>query len=61
MDQDQQRRQPIMLHRAIFGSIERFFGILLENYAGAFPLWLAPVQVCIGLQPEHAGCEFCLH
>ena len=45
VDQDQQRRQPIMLHRAIFGSIERFFGILLENYAGAFPLWLAPVQV----------------
>ena len=51
MDQDQQRRQPIMLHRAIFGSIERFFGILLENYAGAFPLWLAPIQVglCSGL------------
>ena len=36
--------QPIMIHRAILGSIERFFGILIENYAGAFPLWLAPVQ-----------------
>ena len=46
MDADNEKRQPIMLHRAIFGSIERFFGILLENYAGAFPLWLAPVQVC---------------
>ena len=34
-----------MIHRAILGSIERFFGILIENYAGAFPLWLAPVQV----------------
>jgi threonyl-tRNA synthetase len=33
-----------MVHRAIFGSLERFFGILIENYAGAFPLWLAPVQ-----------------
>ena len=51
VDQDQQRRQPIMLHRAIFGSIERFFGILLENYAGAFPLWLAPVQVRERLLP----------
>ncbi len=34
-----------MIHRAIFGSLERFFGILIENYAGAFPLWLAPVQM----------------
>ncbi len=38
---------PIMIHRAIFGSIERFFGILVENYAGAFPIWLAPVQAQI--------------
>jgi threonyl-tRNA synthetase len=38
-------QRPIMIHRAIFGSLERFFGILVENYAGAFPLWLAPVQV----------------
>ena len=42
---DGSKQRPIMLHRAIFGSIERFFGILVENYAGAFPLWLAPVQV----------------
>jgi threonyl-tRNA synthetase len=39
------RQRPIMIHRAIFGSLERFFGILIENYAGDFPLWLAPVQV----------------
>lgn len=39
------RRQPIMLHRALFGSVERFFGVLLEHYGGAFPVWLAPVQV----------------
>jgi threonyl-tRNA synthetase len=38
------KQRPIMIHRAIFGSMERFFGILVENYAGAFPLWLAPVQ-----------------
>jgi threonyl-tRNA synthetase len=41
---DNSRKQPIMLHRALFGSIERFFGVLVENYAGAFPAWLAPVQ-----------------
>ena len=39
------RERPIMIHRALFGSIERFFGVLLEHYAGAFPAWLAPVQV----------------
>jgi threonyl-tRNA synthetase len=42
---DGSRQQPIMIHRAIFGSLERFFGILVENYAGDFPLWLAPVQL----------------
>lgn len=42
---DGSRQQPIMIHRALFGSIERFFGVLLEHYAGAFPAWLAPVQV----------------
>ncbi|MUH52403.1 MAG: threonine--tRNA ligase [Actinobacteria bacterium] len=44
---DNNRHQPIMLHRALFGSVERFFGVLLEHYAGAFPAWLAPVQVRI--------------
>ena len=42
---DGKREQPIMLHRAIFGSIERFFGVLLESTAGDFPFWLAPVQL----------------
>ncbi|MFF0576087.1 threonine--tRNA ligase [Streptosporangium saharense] len=42
---DGSRQQPIMIHRALFGSIERFFGVLVEHYAGAFPPWLAPVQV----------------
>ncbi|MGA1362917.1 MAG: threonine--tRNA ligase [Ilumatobacteraceae bacterium] len=42
---DGSRRRPIMLHRALFGSVERFFGVLLEHYAGAFPTWMAPVQV----------------
>ena len=42
---DGTRQRPIMIHRALFGSIERFFGVLLEHYAGAFPVWLAPVQV----------------
>ena len=42
---DGSRKQPIMIHRALFGSIERFFGVLTEHYAGAFPAWLAPVQV----------------
>ena len=42
---DGSRQQPIMIHRALFGSIERFFGVLTEHYAGAFPVWLAPVQV----------------
>jgi threonyl-tRNA synthetase len=42
---DGSRKQPIMIHRALFGSIERFFGVLTEHYAGAFPLWLAPEQL----------------
>eukprot|EP00898_Chlorokybus_atmophyticus_P008741 jgi/Chlat1/8869/Chrsp92S08196 len=47
VDADQQRKRPIMIHRALLGSIERFFGVLVENYAGDFPLWLAPVQARI--------------
>ncbi len=45
--EDGERRRPVMLHRALFGSLERFTGILIEHYAGAFPLWLAPVQVVV--------------
>jgi threonyl-tRNA synthetase len=44
---DDQRHRPVMLHRAILGSMERFIGILIENYAGKFPLWLSPVQVVV--------------
>ncbi|MDQ2788805.1 MAG: threonine--tRNA ligase [Pseudonocardiales bacterium] len=51
---DGSRRQPYMIHRALFGSIERFFGVLTEHYAGAFPAWLAPVQVVgIPIADEH--------
>ncbi|WP_440069876.1 threonine--tRNA ligase [Streptosporangium sp. OZ121] len=49
------RQQPVMIHRALFGSIERFFGVLVEHYAGAFPPWLAPVQVVgIPIAEAHA-------
>ena len=44
---DNQQHRPYMIHRALLGSIERFFGMLIEHYAGAFPLWLAPVQAKI--------------
>ena len=47
IDADGQRRTPVMIHRAIFGSLERFVGIILENYAGHLPLWLAPVQATV--------------
>ena len=45
--EDNKPHRPVMVHRALFGSIERFFGVLIEHYAGAFPLWLAPVQVSV--------------
>jgi threonyl-tRNA synthetase len=45
--EDNRPHRPVMVHRALFGSIERFFGVLIEHYAGAFPLWLAPVQVVV--------------
>ena len=45
--EDGQKHRPVMVHRACFGSIERFIGILIEHYAGAFPVWLAPTQVKI--------------
>jgi threonyl-tRNA synthetase len=47
IDKDNVRRRPIMIHRTIFGSIERFFGILIEHFAGKFPLWLAPEQIAV--------------
>ncbi len=51
--EDNTRRVPVMLHRAIVGSLERFIGILIEHYAGAFPLWLAPVQAVVASISEH--------
>lgn len=47
IDQDSEKKQPVMVHRAICGSMERFLGILIENFAGHFPLWFAPVQVVV--------------
>ncbi len=53
---DGQTHTPVMVHRALFGSIERFFGVLIEHYAGAFPVWLAPVQaVVLPISERHAG------
>ena len=53
---DGSRQRPVLIHRALFGSIERFFGILTEHYAGAFPAWLAPVQVVgIPVADEHVA------
>ena len=51
--EDNSRRQPVMLHRAILGSMERFIGILIEHHAGAFPLWLAPMQIVVMNISEH--------
>jgi threonyl-tRNA synthetase len=52
--EDGTRKQPVMVHRALFGSIERFFGVLIEHYAGAFPVWLSPVQaVMIPIAERH--------
>jgi threonyl-tRNA synthetase len=45
--EDNRPHRPVMVHRALFGSIERFFGVLIEHYAGAFPMWLAPIQVAV--------------
>jgi threonyl-tRNA synthetase len=53
--EDGSRRQPLMVHRALYGSVERFFGVLIEHYAGAFPVWLSPVQaVMIPISERHA-------
>ncbi|KAI5076616.1 hypothetical protein GOP47_0008681 [Adiantum capillus-veneris] len=58
VDSATERRQPIMIHRAILGSLERFFGILIENYAGDFPMWLSPVQARI-LPVTDAEIPYC--
>jgi threonyl-tRNA synthetase len=54
--EDGTRKQPVMVHRALYGSVERFFGVLIEHYAGAFPVWLSPVQaVMIPIAERHAA------
>jgi len=54
--EDGTRKQPVMVHRALYGSIERFFGVLIEHYAGAFPVWLSPVQVVVvPIAERHVG------
>ena len=56
VDDNGEKKRPVMLHRALFGSIERFIGILIEHYAGAFPLWLSPSQfVIIPVNNEYHG------
>src|SRR5260370_25155855 len=50
---DNERHRPVMIHRALFGAIERFFAILLEHYAGAFPAWLAPVPLSLLPVSDH--------
>jgi threonyl-tRNA synthetase len=52
--EDGQKHRPVMLHRAIFGSFERFLGVLIEHYAGRFPLWLAPVQAVVATITQDA-------
>ena len=53
--EDGSRKQPVMVHRALYGSVERFFGVLIEHYAGAFPVWLSPVQaMMIPISERHA-------
>ncbi|ETS14364.1 Threonine--tRNA ligase [Bartonella quintana] len=55
IDKDSEKRQPVMIHRAIFGSMERFLGILIENFAGHMPLWLAPEQVVVAAITSEAN------
>jgi threonyl-tRNA synthetase len=52
--EDGQKHRPVMLHRAILGSLERFIGVIIEHYAGAFPLWLAPVQIVVATITQDA-------
>ncbi len=59
IDEDSSRQTPVMLHRAILGSLERFIGILIENYGGAFPAWLAPVQAVV-LNISEKQNDYCI-
>ena len=61
IDKDGSKKRPVMLHRVIYGSIERFIGILIEHYAGAFPLWLSPVQVSIIPVNNEHHMDYCIN
>ncbi len=56
IDEHSDKKTPVMIHRAMFGSLERFTGILIENYAGHFPLWLAPLQVVVATIYQRGRC-----
>lgn len=62
VDSNSEKKRPIMIHRAVLGSLERFFGVLIEHYAGDFPLWLSPVQAHVlpvtDTQVRKVGCTF---
>ncbi|PJN89558.1 threonine--tRNA ligase [Bacillus sp. mrc49] len=58
IDEENEKVRPVVIHRAIYGSIDRFFGILIEHFAGAFPVWLAPVQVQL-IPVSHVHIPFC--
>ncbi|KAJ8568579.1 hypothetical protein K7X08_028112 [Anisodus acutangulus] len=58
VDSNQERKRPIMIHRAVLGSLERFFGVLIENYAGDFPLWLSPIHARV-LPVTDAQLQYC--
>ncbi|PAD93369.1 threonine--tRNA ligase [Shouchella clausii] len=59
IDKQNEKKRPVVIHRAVFGSIDRFLGILIEHFAGAFPVWLAPVQVKI-VPVSHVHLDYCL-
>lgn len=59
INQNNEKVRPVVIHRAIFGSIDRFLGILIEHFAGAFPVWLAPTQVQI-IPVSHVHLDYCL-
>ncbi len=56
VDSDGERKRPVMIHRVVLGAIERFIGVLIEHYAGAFPLWLSPVQAVIMTITDRLTC-----
>ncbi|XP_026392824.1 threonine--tRNA ligase, chloroplastic/mitochondrial 2-like [Papaver somniferum] len=58
VDSNSEKQRPIMIHRAVLGSLERFFGVLIEHYAGDFPLWLSPIQACL-LPVTDTQLEYC--